>query len=116
MGSMKDGRVEFLHTGSELGLQNSNDVENHLPVFALQRLNTPGEMQRFDTSSVGIGNDHEENSEDHDDDDEQVDINEGHAPPAGAPGVRVVRQLSLAYFRGRLVEYFDILFKRHELV
>ena len=30
--------------------------------------------------------------------------------------VQVVRHLSVKYFRCKLIEHFDILFKRHELV
>lgn len=66
--------------------------------LAMQRLFSPDEVRAYDTSlmselavdDVGgdIGSDEE-----------------------GIDGIRVVRNLSLAYFRGRLVEHFDIKFK-----
>jgi hypothetical protein len=40
---------------------------------------------------------------------------DGEDPPIGAPGARIVRKLSQDYFRTRLVEYFDILFKKNRI-
>lgn len=48
------------------------------------------------------------------DSDSEIAVSRG--PPVGNDGVRIVRNLSLDYFHGRLIEqYFDILFLRGAL-
>ncbi len=72
--------------------------------LAMQRLYSPEEMRQYDTSmllSSSCGN----RTNDGSGRDEHFSMGE----------VREVRQLSLNYFRGRLIEHFDIKFKAGEI-
>jgi hypothetical protein len=95
----------------ELGEHNSSDVSAHLPNFALERLRTPGERRAYDTSGLGPGNDRDTAATDNQSNDDTV--SEDHI--AGSEGVRHVPNLSFEYFRGRLVEHFDILFIQNKI-
>jgi hypothetical protein len=93
-----------------LGNHNAHDQGYH---FALQQLLLPEQFAQFDASGMGAGTDREERTDD-------ADGDEYHGSPQltyprGHQGVRVVRALDFEWFRGRLVEHFDILFKRHEI-
>ena len=44
-----------------------------------------------------------------------ADVGASHAAHAVDGNVRVVNKLGLGYFRSRLVEHFDIVWKRHEV-
>jgi hypothetical protein len=84
---------------------------------AIQRLHNPSSSRQFgDSSGMGRG-------EDGGDDlcgEESDTVHHGFNPILGAEvdpeGVRVVRNLTLDYFCKRLIEHFDIMFERHEIV
>jgi hypothetical protein len=95
-----------------LGHHEDQDAIRNVP-FAIQRLNvTCPNARTFDSSGMGPG----------DDADPQavhdgllplvVDNNNSTAPD----GARVVRHLSLDYFRSKLVEHFDILWQQKNVV
>ncbi len=78
----------------------------------------PAAIRGYDASGTGYGSDvpaaHEETVDD--DAGEGDDDNDNDAQGSTSQGeVRVVRNLSLKYFRGCLVEHFDILFHRHQV-
>ena len=64
-------------------------------------------------------NDANENNAKEDDTDdinlEFMSTNEEPIPPAEAGQVRIVRKLTNDQFRGRLVEHFDILYKKNQI-
>lgn len=68
----------------------------------MQRLYNPEEVRQYDTLTIGITRQHAVN--------ESEDGDESHSE-SELDVVRVVRNLSLHYFRERLVEHFDIQFK-----
>jgi hypothetical protein len=72
----------------------------------MQRLFSPDEVRAYDSSSMNVAacpTSEEMGSCHADDANDSVD------------GIRVVRNLSLNYFRGRLVEHFDIMFKEGKI-
>jgi hypothetical protein len=105
----------------ELGLHNVQDVEYHIP-DAVQRLMTRGELRRYDVSGMGF----------------RSNVRDGEQPPLPLPpshqrghscttdtslvvadltasGVRVVKDLSLDFFRSKLIRHYDIAFQRNEI-
>jgi hypothetical protein len=92
----------------ELGEHNSGDVSN----FAVCRLRSPQERRRYDSTGMGPGNDR-----DGDDDDggDPGDPGELPVPMTAGPGPLIVRRLPFEYFRGRLVEHFDILYNQRKI-
>lgn len=93
----------------QIGLHDTRDVMQHLP-FAVQRLHDGWDPRTFDASGLGPGDDRinrelsmEANNNTDDDD-------------TGRADVKIVRHLTLNNFRGRLIEHFDIMFKRNQLV
>jgi hypothetical protein len=95
---------------TELGNHNPHDSDRN---FALHRLMNPADFATLDRSGMGQGNDR--NTTHTDDDADDAVVHHGRTYPRGSEGVRVVRELDFEYFRGRLVEHFDILFKRQEV-
>ena len=93
-----------------IGLHDARDVVRHLP-FALQRLREGCDLRLFDTSGLGPGDDRIN---------QQVTmevINNNDANASALPANdRTVRYLSLNNFRSKLIDHFDILFKRNRLV
>ena len=92
-----------------LGQHESTERFRH---FALQRLISPSQLPTYDASGMGAGSD-------------RVLINDNqedfytHAGVTFCPGdgrVRSVRDLDFEYFRGRLVEHFDILYAKGLIV
>ena len=87
-------------------------------VFALYWLNNPGSnisyTGAFDLSGMGSGNDSSENN--------FTTMNEATTLPVAPPdesstnSVWVVQELSLEFFRQKLVQHFDILFKMKKIV
>ena len=93
----------------KLGEHNSSLVFDTLP-FAVRRLAvTDSELRGYDSSAMGRGTDYDptvgDESDDHDVQPDPVDRHQ----------VRLVRHLSLDFFRGRLVEHFDIIFKQGKI-
>jgi hypothetical protein len=71
-------------------------------------------MRTFDILGMGPGTDVEESG-----DVEDIGEAEEHVGENPAPGecrsLRIVRKLSLPYFRDRLVKHFDILFRQNKI-
>lgn len=101
----------------EMGNHNSSDVRRHVP-FSVRRL-TEDELRGYDTSGMGVGDDESivespsSTNNDGDSTDTDSTPNLGATPNVGV--VRRVRDLSLDYFRERLVEHFDIQFKNNRI-
>jgi DDE superfamily endonuclease len=98
----------------DLGFHNSADVTTHAP-FALHRLHASSyeQLRRYDTSGMGPGRDLSSEQDVMD-----MDFNifhSGSIPYPGDIGIRVVKNLSLDYFRHRLVEHFNILFRQGKI-
>ena len=91
----------------DLGELDEDDVP-----LALTRILWPAEIRAYDTSRVGEHQEQEESddllSDDDQDHSESEDDNDNE--------VRHVRNLSLDYFRSKLVEHFDIKFWQHQIV
>ena len=88
---------------NKLGELDHDDVP-----LALTRILWPAEIRAYDTSRVGEHLEQEES-----DDDDDVDTRDGDND---SQEVRHVRNLSLDYFRSKLVEHFDIKFWQHQVV
>ena len=93
----------------EMGMHDFEGVGTEIP-NAIARLSTNLEPRSYDLSGMGPGEDAINTH--------PVGIDLGHdleliSPPSG---VRVVKDLGLGYFRRRLVEHFDILWQRNEVV
>jgi hypothetical protein len=88
-----------------LGNHHSADVVEHGP-------NSPEDMRTFDMSGMGPGTDAEETNDDGDKAEEHI----GENPVTGdCRLVRIVRKLSLPYFRDRLVQHSNILFHQNKI-
>jgi hypothetical protein len=85
----------------DLGRHSPCDVNTFLPP-ALSRALQPDQMSEYDTSGMGPGNNHEANM------DVEPDPDLGDNPALGNKTTRIVRHLSLNYFRKKLVEHFSI--------
>jgi hypothetical protein len=96
----------------ELGEHDEEDVARNLPA-AIANLHSPAERRRYDTSGMSFGDDVEmDDLENVTQPDASMNVDEME----DSDGVRIVRNLSLAFFRARLIEHFDIRWQRHELV
>jgi DDE superfamily endonuclease len=98
-----------------LGNHSLQDVQTNLPP-AVVRLLSPAEMRGYDASHTQM---------EHDEDDPGEEEFEESVLPQGevdarqernAGHVRVVKDLSLSYFRAKLVQHFDIAFHKNEIV
>jgi hypothetical protein len=92
----------------DLGCHSPRDVNTFLPP-ALSRALRPDQMSEYDTSGMGPGNDHEANM------DVEPDPDLGDDPALGDKTTRIVRHLSLNYFRKKLVEHFSIRFSQNRV-
>jgi hypothetical protein len=61
--------------------------------------------------SMGRGADAEDSNNDGGEEEEHV----GEIPAHGDRSIRIVRKLSLPYFRDKLVKHFDILFRQNKI-
>jgi len=97
-----------------MGLHNSLDVRNYLTSNIDDSVNSIDAHRSYDASGMGPGNDF---SEDMDGkiNREEVVIEETQQIPNN-PEISIVRHLCCDYFRERLVEHFNILFERNEIV
>ena len=94
-----------------LGHHEHLDTLSHVS-FAIQRTNVLcPDARNFDSSGMGAG-----------DDGNGGDLTDNYVPPAAiddnlttVDGVRVVRHLSLNFFRSKLVEHFDIRWQQHDI-
>jgi hypothetical protein len=100
----------------QLGLHNVQDVEYHIP-DAVQRLMSRREMQHFDVSGMGFGSDvRHEQSHQRRRHNAGVETQRSLRDDADeAESVRVVKDLSLEFFRSKLIRHFDIAFQRNEI-
>ena len=100
-----------------LGDVDADDLEN-VP-FALRRLASPAECRNYDTSGMGAGEEGEEvdGGEDGglDEADEFVMGMETNVELVEEDGARDITKMSLAAFREKLVQHFDVKWRRHEL-
>jgi hypothetical protein len=108
-----DGAIGQLEVG---------DVIRHVP-FAMQRLALGYDPREYDESGLGPGEDRDDVEVVMATDNAEVPVaeaelghNENNEETESENGARVVRHLSLKYFRYKLIEHFDILFKRQVLV
>jgi hypothetical protein len=93
---------------------------------AISNLRTPAEVRGYDISGMGTHSPYAENGADdeignHNNSDdmetEDTGANDMETDDTGAVrAVRVVRNLSQEYFRKRLVQHFDICWRRNDLV
>ena len=123
-----DGRqINTSEWEGDLGELEPNDVP-----LAMRRVLNPAQIRKYDTTQIGLVN-HNDEEEDDDrreaaDGDEQdvaealemaednISIDDDFTGNVGGVGgVRVVRNLSLQFFRSKLVEHFNIMFRRGEL-
>lgn len=79
--------------------------------MAIRNLLSPAQIREYDTSTLGGMMDVDYEEEDDDDDDEDM----ADVIDESGDGVINVRNLSLDYFRSKLVEHFDIKFQRGEI-
>lgn len=107
-------RVPNSAWAGELGNVDEDDLPN-----AVQRALSPSQIREYDTSSLGAALNRNP------DEAEEAGAEEAGAEDADIGSeddvectneVRVVRDLSLKYFRSRLVEHFDIMFKRNAVI
>ena len=101
----------------ELG-EHDDDVPIHDTSIpnAIKRLTTNLNFRNYDTSGMGVGEDvlhdttrHDTASDESDDECDQLENKQSKN------GDRVVRLLSLNFFRRKLVEHFDILFNHNQI-
>lgn len=102
-----------------MGNHDLQDVNEHLP-FAVARLMSPTEMRAYDVAETPW---FQQNNLDglHQIQERRIEPNEARlnsqresATAGGA--VRVVKDLSMAYFRSKLIQHFDISFQRNEII
>ncbi len=94
----------------QLGHHNTRDVNTFLPPAILRALR-PVQISQFDPSGMETGNDHEANM----DIDPDADPDMGDDTACGNKTTRIVRHLSLHYFRKKLVEHFSIRFSQNRV-
>ena len=101
-----------------LGLHDASDVQDHLPVPLQRMLSTTG-LRRYDATreidqTTGPINNalilDEQSYRNH-----QFTRQERRYEREGATTVRVVKNLSLPYFRKKLIEHFDIAYSKNEV-
>ncbi len=102
-----------------LGLHDASDVQDHLPV-PLQRMLSPTGLRRYDaTSDFDRTADHVNNTLILDEQsyrNHQLTRRERqYEREEGVTTVRVVKNLSLPYFRKKLIEHFNIAFSKSEV-
>jgi hypothetical protein len=88
--------------------------------FAAYRLQNPAAARNFDLSGMSPGDDAFTTAQEEQEEEaptEEAESEEGEAP-SGETGTatRVVRKLKLSYFRERLIEHFDILWRQQKIV
>jgi hypothetical protein len=91
----------------DLGCLEMNDLPQ-----AFIRLVSPADIRKFDSSSSGTILATRDEHEDSSDEESANSIEE----PVTANNLRVVRHLSMSYFCSKLVEHFDINWRRGEIV
>ena len=99
-----------------LGEQEEEDITN---IAALRRLNNPEAARHFDSSGMGYGNDRQEDENDDSDVDSASDsesIAESDVQHTDDEYIIPVRNLSFNTFRQKLVNHFDIMYQRKEIV
>ena len=90
----------------------ANHEHNHrFHHFSLERLLSPQQFATYGPTGMGPGTDFvEANGKDND-----LHPTGGKTHRCGDQAVCLVREFDFEWFRGRLVEHFDILFKRGEI-
>ena len=97
----------------EIGLHDESDVLNYLDNFALQHLQSSNvDVRLYDASGMGPGDDLDIDSSNQEPPTDDIhDIYE-----LGGGMMRFVKNMSMDYFRKKLVHHFDIKFTQHALV
>jgi hypothetical protein len=93
-----------------------NNIDNGALPDAIRRLIAPVASRTYDLSSMGRGNDRVDSSLDDMDEAAVEDPAPHELPPIDEDGVTNVRDLSLDYFRRKLITHFDIAFQRGEVI
>ncbi len=93
---------------SSISMHDTRDVLNHVPL-ALERLHEGWDPRTFDPSGLGPGDDRDQTN---------LVMETTNPGPAIGQGrnCRTVRCLSLNNFWSKLINHFDIMFKRKQLV
>uniref|UniRef100_A0A7S2XME1 DDE Tnp4 domain-containing protein n=1 Tax=Attheya septentrionalis TaxID=420275 RepID=A0A7S2XME1_9STRA len=94
----------------DINVSNEDDATAQVP-FAIGRLQNPSQQRGFDMSGMGRGMDKDNDAVEEDVDGEQQPT---HGPGATAVEPFLVRDLSLEYFRSKLITHFDIAFTKNE--
>ena len=84
-------------------------IEDEECPMVIRRIMSPAEIRNFDTTATGLGGPPPTAEEDAED-----DLNNNVVIPNGT--IRNVRDLTLQYFRSKLVEHFDIQFTKNAIV
>ena len=88
-----------------ISMHDARDVLNHIP-FALQHLHEGWDPRTYDASGLGPGDDRL---------DVEVEMR-ANVLATQIRNCRTVRCLSLNAFWSKLIDHFDIMFQRHQLV
>jgi len=111
-----DGLDEQWSKGNEsqwqgdMGLHDDDDIER---IRSVERLHNPGEARNFDSSGMGYGSDFME--DDNDTDENSIMEQSAELLVVDNDGALSVQHLSFHYFRSKLVNHFDIAFKKREV-
>ena len=99
------------------GELSEESIQRHVPASLRRLLDPNSELRRngFDSSESGYGNDRMDTIDDNEGDDDDEEVTGNHMN-LDQDGTRHVCSLSRDYFRERLVEHFDILFERHQII
>jgi hypothetical protein len=96
----------------ELGQYDEEDIQL-IPEHIRRRM-TPDELQMYDSSGMNLGENNETSNSVNDDEAEEPEPTiAAPLPPVGQ--VRIVRKLTCDQFRSRLVDHFDILFRKNKI-
>jgi hypothetical protein len=98
----------------ELGQHESSDLRRYAD--PVRRLNSPVAARTYDMSGIGVGDDRARPENPQQELVTHASQRRGDHGTSSDDDIQVVRNLSLNYFRSKLVTHFDIAFKRREVV
>ena len=99
----------------DLGNIDEEDLDAYVP-FAMRRLHNPAGSRNYDTSGMGRGDDSDQEDDDSEPEQEDSEPNQEDGAPDQVVGPRIVRHLTQDFFRARLIEHFDILWNKNQVV
>lgn len=94
-----------------IGQHDAHDIVRHMP-FSIGRLQAGLDPTLYDASGMGPGEDYAGLIAAM----ETMNAGERIDDDANEEAIRIVRYFSLKYFRNKLIQHFDIMFKRYQLV